>query len=741
MSKGPWMAELKKNKIYVNDMGDEIDEIEILIGSNYYASLLTGRKYKLSNGLVALETCLGWTLSGELINPTVLQESRDNLALNVMSMFVGEASLPELWKLETIGIMDPVEQKSKLNREAEVKEHFLSTLRQVDDGRYCVKLPFTVGSPAIPNNRSIAERRLLSMTDKLLKQDKYDDYQKVFDGWLKEDFIEMVDETTLNDVSKNSSVYYLPHRAVFKPESLTTPIRPVFDGSCKTGNRSPSLNQLLEKGPNLLELLPTSLLRFRENRIGVSADIRKAFQMIEVDVADRDFLRFLWWKDKETKKIQVYRHKRVVFGLNCSPFLLAAVLEFHIHSTPEEHAAFAHKLWQSLYVDNCVTSVNSPEEFYDFKVKATSTLLDAKMTLRNWENSQFSEIGSAEEQSDVVYHLDNENQSKILGLIWNKASDTLSCDVPQLKPSESMTKTDILSYTNKIFDPLGFLAPAVLPLKLILQSTWLARLGWDEQLPNEAAVKVKQWFVEAGCLNEICIPRYMKNGIQSTNVDLELHTFCDASQEAYAAVVFLKTTSIDTEEVSTTSVQLIMAKSRLAPLKRPTIPRMELLACLIGARLTSYICNELKLKDAQVYLWTDSTTALSWIKRNDEWGTFIGNRVREICSLTSTDDWKHVSGVNNPADLPSRGCMPCNLLQSKWWEGPTWLYLKKDCWPVQCYNIDEYTVMSEAKMSNRSNKFQDDSTAEVNLLNVQECTKKNWYVTSSSYNKTIRVIA
>ena len=113
----------------------------------------------------------------------------------------------------------------------------------------------------------------MSMTTKLQSRGQYQDYQKVFDDWLAEGLIEVVED----DVKKDQC-HYLPHRAVFKPKSQTTPVRPVFDASCKVG-RSPSLNQMLEKGPNMLELLPTVLLRFRGGKIGVTADIRKAFQM------------------------------------------------------------------------------------------------------------------------------------------------------------------------------------------------------------------------------------------------------------------------------------------------------------------------------------------------------------------------------------------------------------------------------------------------------------------------------
>ena len=288
MARGPWMTELKEKKIFVSDLGDD-SEIEVLIGSDYYADLVTGRKHCLQNGLVALETSLGWTLSGKLKEP--LEESCGML---VTSMFVADATVTELWNLETIGIRDPVERKSREEKETSVKEHFIQTVARSEEGRYIVALPWTVESPQIPSNKEVAEKRLVSMTAKLQSRGQYQEYQKVFDDWLAEGLVEVVE-----DDGKKDHCHYLPHRAVFKPESRTTPVRPVFDASCKV-DRSPSLNEMLEKGPNMLELLPTILLRFREGKIGVTADIRKAFQMIEVNESDRDFLRFLWWENPET---------------------------------------------------------------------------------------------------------------------------------------------------------------------------------------------------------------------------------------------------------------------------------------------------------------------------------------------------------------------------------------------------------------------------------------------------------
>jgi len=557
-----------------------------------------------------------------------------------------------------------------------VKEHFQQTVTRSEEGRYSVCLPWAVTDPQIPSNREVAERRLVSMTAKLQSRGQYEEYQKVFDDWLAEDITEAVE----ND-EKNKRCHYLPHRAVFKPDSQTTPVRPVFDASCKAG-RSPSLNEMLEKGPNLVELLPAVLLRFRENRIGVIADIRKAFQMIEVREADRDFLRFLWWENPDTRELKVYRHKRVVFGVNCSPFLLSAVLEFHLKSVGAEQAVLANKLLRSMYVDNCTTSVSTEEEYQQFKLQATELMAEAKMELRGWECTEQME---GNEDCNVS---PDESTTRVLGLVWDKIRDTLSCEVPEIQISDDVTKRSILSCMNKIFDPLGFLCPAVLPLKILLQSAWLAKSGWDERLPEEVISKFRKWLAEISCLEHISINRDISGGCDHDHSLFELHTFCDASQDAYAAVVYLRATDQD----GRVSVQLLMSKSRLAPLKRPTIPRMELLACVIGARLSCFAMDALNMCNVSSFLWSDSTTALSWIKGNDEWGTFVGNRVKEICSLTKPEDWRHVPGTSNPADLPSRGCSPVQLLESRWWDGPPWLYKQSKDWPVEELILDESVI-------------------------------------------------
>ncbi len=113
-------------------------------------------------------------------------------------------------------------------------------------------------------------------------------------------------------------------------------------------------------------------------------------------------------------------------------------------------------------------------------------------------------------------------------------------------------------------------------------------------------------------------------------------------------------------------------KNTVAPLKKTTIPRIELMGRTIGVGLTKTVKEGIFLDDIPTYFWSDYTTALAWIRQSDVWGTFVGNRVREICTWSKSNEWRHVPGRENPADLPSRGCNEaCNeYLDSRWWEGP-----------------------------------------------------------------------
>ncbi|GBO37081.1 hypothetical protein AVEN_95846-1 [Araneus ventricosus] len=294
---GSWMKELSENNIHLSDQRH--GPIELLIGADVARKLLTGGYKLLPSGLVAIETRLGWTVMGR----TRREKGDENTDLIVTSMLTREISETDLWNLDVIGIKDQAEKQSKIEQEEAARQHFLKTLKRLPEGRYEISLPWLEGLQPPANNRIIAEGRLRRTIKTLQSQNLLRDYEDVFHEWLEEDIIELVNISRLDDLLCT----YLPHRAVIK-ENSTTKIRPVFDASAKQKNGS-YLNSCLEKGPNLVELIPSILNRFRLGTFGVIADIKKAFLQISIDDIDRDYLRYLWFENGDPDNLKIYLHE------------------------------------------------------------------------------------------------------------------------------------------------------------------------------------------------------------------------------------------------------------------------------------------------------------------------------------------------------------------------------------------------------------------------------------------------
>ncbi|GBL93301.1 hypothetical protein AVEN_130832-1 [Araneus ventricosus] len=378
----------------------------------------------------------------------------------------------------------------------------------------------------------------------------------------------------------------------------------------------------------------------------------------------------------------------------------------------------ANKLQKALYVDNCVTSVSDNNELNEFIVQSTNVLAEANMNLRMWCWGPF-EVTNQDVTCNVNIEQDVNPVIPVLGLKWDRTDDTLVI-TPKLEAKlESPTKRKILSLTQGIFDPLGFLAPSLLPAKLLVQQAWATKSDWDTPLPTDIQTKYMQWLDELKELSKIKIPRRLGYGSPD---HWTLHVFCDASLDAYAAVIFLRS-----DNQGEIILRFVGSKSRVSPLKRLTILRLELLACLLGARFAKYIVEALDIPLKALTFWSDSTTTISWIQRNDKWGTFVGNRVKEILSITESSQWSYIPGKLNPADLASRGCTPRQLLRSRWWEGPAFRKGPPESW-TNCESIaDEASVNSELKKEK--------------VLDLTVKTEvREWFEKFSNFSKIIRVL-
>ncbi|XP_054723453.1 uncharacterized protein LOC129233452 [Uloborus diversus] len=686
------VQELKRRGIELTDIGPETPPIDMLIGADFLGGILTGRIEVLPSGITAVETKLGWSVLGP----------GKKSSINMVSLCMHHSEIQKIWDLESLGITDPTERKTTKELDEETVTFFQETIRKTGN-RYEVVLPWLAGHPHLYDGNDQAEARLRTFTKRLLKDNYYELYDGVLQQWKNDNIIEEVTEA---EMSSSKACHYLPHHPVVKSSSATTKVRPVFDASCKRPGYA-SLNDCLSTGPSLLSEIPRLISKFRCGAIGVIADIKQAFLQLSLASKDRDYLRFLWWEDKEHTKMKFYRHCRVVFGVSSSPFLLNATIKFHLESQEFQSIVLQNtinRMKEGFYVDNLVTSVNTSEELEQLKSQAIEVMQKGSFELRCWAYS------GIEESID----------QNVLGLKWDTHADELYCAGCKRTSEKVLSKRKLLSIVNSIYDPIGFTSPATLLPKLLLQEAWKNKIGWDDDLPLNIQHRYQHWVKHIDLIEQCRIPRRLMLG---TLENTSLHVFTDASADAYACCVYLRS-----EEETGTSVQLITAKARVAPMKRPTIPRLELLGATMGARIASTVLEAIQ-QPLKISFWVDSMVVLSWITKGEPWNTFVGNRVKEIRQLTNVDSWRFVPGSMNPADLPSRSCNWKELIDSRWWEGPTWLQETENTWPNT-----EITMPEEALVERKK------SVICSRNINLQEnFSKKLLYF--SKYSKVIRMVA
>ena len=248
------------------------------------------------------------------------------------------------------------------------------------------------------------------------------------------------------------------------------------------------------------------------------------------------------------------------------------------------------------------------------------------------------------------FNHNGEMPSKLLGVSWNNHSDEFVFDFTELiKHGKQLppSKRSLLKFTAKIFNPLGLLSPFIICLKVLFQSLCVGQVTWDDPLQGELLNQWQSILSELESLKSISIPRcFFANSSPS---DIQIHGFCDASSQAHAAVLYIRSVYSDGHN----DVRIVASKTRVAPLKKFTIPRLELLGALILSRLVNTVTSSLLFKHKITY-WVDSTAVLYWIRNERLWKQYVNSRLQEIHSLTCKHDWRHCSGQLNPADLPTR---------------------------------------------------------------------------------------
>lgn len=205
------------------------------------------------------------------------------------------------------------------------------------------------------------------------------------------------------------------------------------------------------------------------------------------------------------------------------------------------------------------------------------------------------------------------------------------------------------------------------------------KIGWDDDLPEHIKKRWCHWLASLTALEHFSFPRCLKpEGFEDCEF-AQLHHLADASEYAYGSVSYL----LMRNSSNKMHCALLMDKSRVAPLRLPTVPRMELTAATVAVKMDGVLRRELQLDLAQSMFWTDSTVVLKYLQNETtRYRTFVANRVSAILKGSDVEQWRHVGTDKNPADCASRGQKVSDFMKNtSWISGPEFLCSPVECWP------------------------------------------------------------
>ena len=490
-------------------------ETDLLIGSDHYWKVVTGRVVRGNNGPTAIETRLGWVLSGpaeELQEDTVINFAsthsshllRVNSDAEVKDL---DAGLKRFWDLESHGI---------LKEEHHVRQQFSQQIT-FNQGRYEVHLPWKQSHPHLPDSYDLCKRRLGGLLKRLSQNpEQLRHYDSIIQEQLQQGVVEIVREPAKY---KSGRLHYLPHHGVFRHDKQTTKLRVVYDAS---------LNNCLHTGPNFGQNILDILLQFRLHRIALLGDVEKAFLMVSVAECDRDALRFLWVSDvnQPQHEIIVMRFTRVVFGVSASPFLLNATIDHHMSKLELTDRHFVDKFRRSIYVDDVATGSADVDTAYEFYVRAKMHLAQASFNLRKFESNSpelCRRIQENERELCKELHKDQWSSSthssnltqepplrQVLGINWDVFNDQLLFDIgdvaQQMKEARP-TKRNAVSLVTRFYDPLGIISPITVRFKQLFQKLCEKKLDWDENLTGGLLTEWESLTSDLQQFTPIRIPR------------------------------------------------------------------------------------------------------------------------------------------------------------------------------------------------------------------------------------------
>ncbi|GJQ79105.1 hypothetical protein Trydic_g5360 [Trypoxylus dichotomus] len=604
-------------------------DIDILLGSHaFWFIMCSGQRILGKNMPILQNTRLGWILAGNLCSNAA--SSMTHLNIDILQRI--NTNLSKFWLIEE------VDSKSKLLSKEEIycEEHFNKTVKRHMEGKFIVNIPFKGSVENLGNSRNIALQRFYKLERRLRNEPELNSQYTEF----MHEYEQLGHMVEIDEKSGQMPSCYLPHHAVVKQSSITTKCRVVTDASSKTESGL-SLNDVQYMGPALQNDIVNILLKFRRYRYVTTADISKMYRQILIEPKQRRFER-IFWRPNLDEKLKCFELNTVTYGTASAPYLAVKCLRQIAKEIRNSYPSISKIIANDFYVDDLLTGTDSLTELVEVQRQVTEILASYGFELRKWFCNDTNIINEFVVNKDLeanIIHIGENEANKTLGVYWNANADVIQYLIGNMKRYTTLNKRHILSTICQIFDSLGLVAPVIIIAKLIIQELWKQRLSWDEEVPNYMVSQM---------------PRKRHMG----------HVY------TYVHSILVKASS------------LLHAKTRVAPLKTISLPRLELCGAVLLANLARKAANALEISYNERFFWTDSTITLAWIKSDpSRWKTFVANRVSEIQNLSDTTEWHHVRSEDNPADLLSRGVSSRFIGEENlWWHGPRWLTLCKSAW-------------------------------------------------------------
>lgn len=670
LSKWPYLKDVKISTIDA--------DIGMLIGTNAPKAI---EPWQIINsqgeGPYAVRTLLGWVVNGPL---------REGTQSKIHPLRVNRISVHNLHEMLIAQYNTDFSERAC----EEIKEMSIEDKRflkiadesaKIVDGHYSLKLPFRNDDSALPNNRCIAEQRLQSLKRKFIKNKEFkEEYVTFVTDMITKEYAEAVPKEQL--ARMDGQVWYLPHHGVYHPKKRK--LRVVFD--CGASFCGKALNAELLKGPDLTNSLIDVLNRFRQEPVGLMADITAMFHQVKVQDSDADFLRFLWWQGGDVSLPPVEHRMTVhLFGATSSPSCASYALrrtakDNREHFSPEVVDTVLH----NFYVDDLLKSVSTAEAAKQLITDITTLLHRGGFHLSKWATNSREVLASipvedrVKEIMDLNLDKDKLPTERALGLQWCIESDSFTFNVqPKQQP---LTRRGILSMVCSIYDPLGFLTPFTLTAKLLLQQLCKVNIGWDEEVPRNIHDEWSKWSAGFPLISKFKVQRCFKMTGFGPVTHAQLHHFADASDQGFGTASYLRLVNGE----NNVHVALVMGKGRVAPLKRMTIPRMELAAAMLATKMDKLLKSSLQLRLDRSVFWTDSQSVIKYISNeHSRYKTFVANRVAAIRDASELSQWNYIDSKSNPADDVTRGQNAEKFLNNtRWLNGPEILWENEQKWAV-----------------------------------------------------------